>query len=369
MNNRERTHAVLNYEKYDRMPAVHFGFWKETHEKWFEEGFISEEEFNMREPERERHIAEKLGFDFGWGGTFGTHSGLLPAFEEKVIEELPGGSRKIRNSSGVIVLQHPDANSIPAEFDHLLKDRKSWEENFLPRLQFEEKRIDYELMSRKKTESEKAENPVIMGVGSMIGVIRNWLGVEGLSYLWADDPELFDEIINTCAELSYKCVEKALSCGVKIDFANLWEDICFKNGPLVAPSVFKEKCGPHYKKLTTLLNRHGIKFISVDCDGCIDSLISTWLENGVNTMFPIEVGTWNASIKPWREKYGSEIRGVGGMNKCVFAYDRKAVDLEIERLKALVALGGYIPCPDHRIAPDAKWDNVCYYCESIRKTF
>ena len=32
-------------------------------------------------------------------------------------------------------------------------------------------------------------------------------------------------------------------------------------------------------------------------------------------------------------------------------------------------LGGYIPCPDHRIAPDAKWENVQYYCEKFRKVF
>jgi uroporphyrinogen decarboxylase len=86
-------------------------------------------------------------------------------------------------------------------------------------------------------------------------------------------------------------------------------------------------------------------------------------------MFPIEVGTWNASIKPWREKYGEGLRGVGGMDKRVFTYNYAAIDAEIERLKPLVELGGYIPCPDHRIAPDAKWENVQYYCEKMRKTF
>jgi len=90
------------------------------------------------------------------------------------------------------------------------------------------------------------------------------------------------------------------------------------------------------------------------------------LNNGVNTMFPIEVGTWDASIASWREKYGKELRGVGGMNKNVFSKDFAAVDAEIERLKPLIALGGYIPCPDHRIAPDAKWENVRYYCEKLR---
>ena len=83
-------------------------------------------------------------------------------------------------------------------------------------------------------------------------------------------------------------------------------------------------------------------------------------------MFPIEVGTWEASIEPWRRQYGEYVRGVGGMDKRVFAEDYAAIDREIERLKRLIDLGGYIPCPDHRIAPDAKWDNVKYYCDKMQ---
>jgi uroporphyrinogen decarboxylase len=133
--------------------------------------------------------------------------------------------------------------------------------------------------------------------------------------------------------------------------------------------VFGEKVGPHYKRITDLLGDYGIDIVSVDSDGKIDKLVPVWLENGVNTMFPIEVGVWNASIQPWREEYGRELRGVGGMNKNVFAQDYAAIDAEIERLKPLVDLGGYIPCPDHRIAPDAKWENVQYYCDKMRQTF
>jgi uroporphyrinogen decarboxylase len=49
--------------------------------------------------------------------------------------------------------------------------------------------------------------------------------------------------------------------------------------------------------------------------------------------------------------------------------DFKAVDEEVKRLEKLVELGGYIPCPDHRIPPDAKWDNLLYYCDRMRSTF
>ena len=135
------------------------------------------------------------------------------------------------------------------------------------------------------------------------------------------------------------------------------------------PSVFRELVGPWYKRITSLLKAHGVDIVSVDCDGKIDELVPVWLENGVNTMFPIEVGTWRASFDNWRRIYGRDLRGVGGMDKRVFAQDYTAVDREIERLKPIVDMGGYIPCPDHRIPPDAKWENVQYYCERFRKTF
>jgi len=109
--------------------------------------------------------------------------------------------------------------------------------------------------------------------------------------------------------------------------------------------------------------------VSLDCDGKIDALLPVWFENGVNTMFPIEVGTWGASIAPWRAQFGPGLLGVGGVDKKVFARDRAAIDAEVERQKPLVELGGYIPCIDHRIAPDAEWDLVRYYCGRMRETF
>ena len=370
MNNRERVHAIMNYEDYDRMPVVHFGMWDETLEKWVGEGHISSEEAEgYRGGNPPPEAMKRLGFDFGWGGGFGANTSLNPCFEVEVVEELPDGSKKIRDASGVIILQTPDTTSIPAEFDHLLKDRASWEEYFLPRLQFSEDRINFERLKELKQEQDTRQEPLGLTCGSVIGIIRNWLGVTGVSYLWADDPELYDEIIDTSANLACKCLETILQTGIKFDYGNFWEDICFKNGPLVIPSVFDEKCGPHYKRITGLLKKHGINIVSLDCDGMIDALIPTWLNNGVNTMFPIEVGTWNANIAPWREQYGKDLRGVGGMNKNVFAKDFAAVDAEIERLKPLVELGGFIPCPDHRIPPGAKWDNVRYYCDRMREPF
>ena len=370
MTNRERALAVLNFAPYDRLPVVHFGFWEETLEKWQAEGHLSPEEATgwTDGNQIDRAISARLGFDFNWYSCYIPNTGLEPAFVERVVEERPDGTRLVVNVDGVIVLQKDGVRSIPAEIDHLLKDRASWEEHYLPRLRDSAARIDVTALEALRDATDR-DVPIGLHCGSLFGKVRDWCGIVGLSYMLADDEDLVDEIIGTVGDLCFRVAQQVLETGVTFDFGHFWEDICFKSGPLVNPAFFDRKVGPHYVRIVRLLNDHGINIVSVDCDGKIDRLLPTWLQSGVNTMFPIEVGTWNASIKPWRELYGRDLRGVGGMDKRVFARDRAAIDAEIERLRPLVALGGYIPCPDHRIAPDAEWDNVRYYCDRMRTVF
>lgn len=385
MTNRERMKRVLHYQSYDRMPIVHFGFWHETLAKWAQEGHITADQAKKWSDGNttDVEISKLLGFDSNWSSTFGGNCHLSHGFEHKVIREFPDGSRHELNGDGVIELVVPGTVSIRSEIEHTLKDRASWEEHYKPRLQWSEDRVTNAWVRvsddkyLKWSEGgmdwlKKDDRDFFMAIwaGSYYGNFRNVIGVENSAYLLMDDEPLFDEIINAYGDLCYRNVEYILSrVGAVFDFAMMWEDICFKTGPLIAPDVFRAKVGPHYKRVTDLLLKYNVDIVSLDCDGCIDALVPIWLENGVNTMFPIEVGTWNASIEPWRKQYGKSLRGVGGMNKVVFGYDRAAIDAEVERLRKLVDLGGYIPCPDHRIAPDGKWDLVRYYCDRMHKIF
>ncbi len=383
MNHRQRAMAALNYQPYDRLPIVHFGYWDETLAKWAHQGHLTRQQADdWRDGNYiDLEIGRKLDFDFNWYSVFGCDANLRPRLKTRRIESFPDGSYTISDSNGAIVLKKRGVTSIPKEIDHLFKGRKEWEDIYKPRLQWRRDRltrasaqlvtgsVPFAKGGREALLASDREFPLGLWCGSLFGYIRNWLGMVGLSYLTADDEPLLDEMIETLGSLAYRGVQEVLATGISFDFGHFWEDICFKSGPLVNPRLFAAKVGPQYRRITKLLNEHGIRVVSLDCDGKIDALVPTWFENGVNTMFPIEVGTWEASIEPWREQYGKELRGVGGMNKVVFAFDYAAVDKEIERLKRLVDLGGYIPCPDHRLAPDAKWENVQYYCERMRKVF
>ena len=116
-----------------------------------------------------------------------------------------------------------------------------------------------------------------------------------------------------------------------------------------------------------MCHQYGIDIISLDCDGVTEKLLPTWFENGVNTMFPIEIGVWGDQFEAARNKFGKGMLGVGGMDKTAFRKDKAAVDEEIKRMQRLAGLGGFIPCPDHRIMPGSKFELVQYYAEEIKK--
>lgn len=173
----------------------------------------------------------------------------------------------------------------------------------------------------------------------------------------------YADIVDTYAKMQYKCLET----GAKFDFAHYCEDICFKNGPLISPDVFQALCAKQYKKRNELCRCYGIDIISLDCDGVTEQLLNIRYENGVNTIFPIEVGVWGYRFAPARERYGKGMLDVGGMDKVAFRKDKAAVDAELERMRGLASMGGFIPCPDHRIMPGSKFELVQYYAEEIKK--
>ena len=369
MTNRERALNILHFKPVDRLPAVHFGYWPELLKEWAEQGKIPAElaEGNYDGSEKDRELERLIGWDFNWQHMAGPANHLMPPFECKVVETLPDGTVRVQNGDGNIERVKPGITSIPSEDDYLLKDRETFETQYRHRMEFKPERVNLDWF-RKLNDERPYDRPLGLHLGSVMGNIRNICTVVGMSYLMYDeDEDLFADIVDTYAEMQYRCAKAILETGAKFDFAHYWEDICFKNGPLIAPELFDELCAKHYKKRNELCHQYGIDIISLDCDGVVEKLLPTWVGNGVNTMFPIEVGVWGDQFEPARKQFGNEVLGVGGMDKTALRRDKAAVDAEIERMKRLTALGGFIPCPDHRLMPGTKFELVQYYAEEIKK--
>jgi hypothetical protein len=341
----------MHNDAFDRMPVYHWTGWPETMKRWHNEGFP-------------RGMPEHQFFDAASpiGYALPINLGLYPLFEEKTLEETEN-CRIFQQDDGVIAQHYKDQSALPRYIDFILKDSSTWPE-YERRLQPNPARIPADM--DKHIEAAKASGlPISIHTASMVGFLRNWMGVENFSMACLETPEFVAEVCDTIANLVCWGLEQVLP-KVKIDMGMGWEDICFKNGPLLSPSTFECTAVPGYAKVSATLREYGCDLYVVDSDGKIDDLVPLWLEGGVNVMFPVEIGTWNADPMALRKQHGAELRFIGGINKLVLERDRKAIDDEIERRKPIMAEGGFIPMPDHLITPDTPLDNYRYYLDRIR---
>jgi len=363
MNDRERFLATMRYGPRDRCVIWDFGFWDETLRRWHAEGLPDEVDTNPK-------AARFFGMDEEVGA--GVHMGLLPEFKWAVVQE-DENYRWQRRGDGVVEKWHKHSTTIPEPTEFLLKGRDSWPEYRKCLDPSDPRRVPANFAHEMAKHRDVTRTyPLEVGAGSLYGTLRNWLGVENLSILLYDDRALVQEMVETLAECVIRPLAKGLAIakeqGVTFDYAGMWEDICFNRGPLIAPKMFREMCGPHYRRITDLLHKYGCQYVQIDCDGRIDDLIPVWLDNGVNVMFPVEIGDW-ADPVALRKRFGKGMLIRGAFDKHVLAKGKGAIRAEIKRLTPLVDEGGFIPHCDHRVPADVPMANYVFYVEEAKRVW
>lgn len=342
----------MHYGEFDRMPVIHWAGWSETRERWISEGMAD------RVDEHEYFNASPM-----WVGV-GVNLDLFPAFEDETLEETDE-YRIFRDHTGVVQKDWKHRSCIPHYIDFTLKEAKDWDE-YKKRLQPDPGRVPSDL-DKTIASAEESDLPICISTASMMGCIRNWMGVENMSYLMYDAQDVYADMVDTLAELTCWGIDRVVPrMKVKPDMGFGWEDICGKSGPLVSPEIFTKCVAPGYLKIRNKLDEYGIKLLGIDSDGDITALAGHWLDAGVNVQFPIEIGTWQADPMVFRKKYGKELRVIGGLDKLQLEKGPAAIDAEIERRIPLMKDGGFVVMPDHLITPGVSLADYKYYLEKIR---
>ena len=359
MTERERWHNVFHYLPIDHVPDREFGYWDDTLTRWRAEG--------LPDWVTDNGEADRF-FGFERAGGVPGNMGLIPGFEGKVLEE-DESHRIVVDGNGVKSEIFKDGHSsIPHYLEFPVRNRASWED-FKRRLDpaTPGRFPDEETWQRVKADLKQADYPVGVSLGSLYGWPRNWMGFEGAAIMMHDDPELMHEIMEHITQLIISLVERPAR-ELKLDFGSIWEDMAFRNGPMISPRMFDEFMVPRYQRITNLLREHGCDVFFVDCDGNINELVALWLKGGVNCMFPVEVAAGSDPIEI-REKHGKECLLMGGVNKRALAQGREAIRAEVQRLLPLVQVGGFIPHVDHRVPPDVSYQDYLYYLDYKRDLY
>lgn len=357
LTDRERFNNQMHYDSVDRCFNMEFGYWAENFQTWrlFRENNIT----NNSEAD--------VFFQFDRIETIGGNIWMAPPFAEEVIDQTDK-NLIMRNADGLLAEVPKDRHdTIPHYIQASVVTPQDWQQVKAERFAVDAPERQVDIAGLKTIHGPDRDYPLGVHCGSMIGKIRDMLTFEGLAYACYDYPEMVEDMVETCCVLVENFLDQVLP-HFTFDFASGWEDICFKSGPIVSPTFFKEVVVPRYKRIAAKIHAAGIDLWWTDCDGDIRPLLPLFLEGGINCMFPWEV---NGSGHPqdMLDQYGRELRIMGGVDKMALSQDRQAIDRYVTSLVPCVQRGGFIPFVDHRCPPNVKEEDYLYYLDLKQHLF
>jgi uroporphyrinogen decarboxylase len=347
MTGKERVETVLSWEKPDRIPVFEH-LWSETVQDWRQQGL----------PE-EADPATFFEYDFQNLGWF-DQTLQLP------VEQIDDDGTYIteRNANGVLLRRHKtESGHTPHWLEHLINDRSDWEKH-RHRLEFNEKRIDPNLVGLSQ-ELRKTGRYLCLAGCEPYESFWPVFGQVGIFQLMLDDPDLIAEVFSMSADLVIRIIDHYAGQGVEFDGVWFYGDMGYRNGTLFSPECYDRMLAEPHKRLCDHVHGLGKKVILHSC-GRIKGFIPRFIEAGFDVIQPLEAKC-EQDVRDLRAKHGKSIVLFGNMDVRKLSGTRRDVEEEVlTKLEAVAHEGGYLFHSDHSIPPTVSFENYQYALKLVR---
>jgi uroporphyrinogen decarboxylase len=211
-----------------------------------------------------------------------------------------------------------------------------------------------------RAELEGSGQALVLAVNGPFWQMREWVGMEGLCLLMADQPDFVEMMADFWLRFTCGVVEETLR-HLRVDAIQLSEDMAYKAHSMISPAMVRRFLLPCYHAWHALSASYGCPIIDMDSDGEVSQLIPLWIEAGINVSDPMEVAAGN-DIAAQRRLWGRQMAFRGGLDKRALATGGAVMRAELERvIPPLLEQGGYLPGCDHGVPPDISWPAYISY--------
>lgn len=191
--------------------------------------------------------------------------------------------------------------------------------------------------------------------------VYDWRRFTDVISLLTDDPEFVREAMGIQGELISKFLDTVLQ-EMDVDAVLFSEPIGGNSGPLISPKMYEEFVLKSYRPIIEITKKHGIETIILRTYANIRVLIPCILKNGFNCLWACETNSSDMDYTELRNKFGSNLRLIGGIDLDTLRDDKHVIRREMEsKVLPLITSGGYIPIADGRVRKNIPFENYAYY--------
>lgn len=181
---------------------------------------------------------------------------------------------------------------------------------------------------------------LVAALGKVFTCVSWLMGLEGLSFALADDPELVARLFRRVGEFQLRVLQNLL----RLDHIGaVWhaDDIAFKTQLLVHPRLLREHVFPWYREMVRMAHARDVLCV-YHSDGALQEVLPDILACGFDGLNPIEPGAMD--IHAVKRELGRKIAIIGNID-LVYTLPRGTPDevrAEVrERIRDLAPGGGY----------------------------
>lgn len=323
MNTRERFHAVMQFQPFDRLPLLEWaGWWGQTITRWRGEGLPADA--------TDRYAICR-------------HFGLDVYMQDWIQVMGPDCPRPASHGAGILTSLE--------EYEQLR-----------PTL-YPENPVDLDGWRQRAIEQERGDVVLWFTVDGFFWFARKLLGIERHLYAFYDQPELLHRINADLADWILGVIEQICSVCTP-DFMTFAEDMSYNHGPMLSKDLFDTFMRPYYDRIIPALRRHGVMPI-IDSDGDIAVPAHWFATAGLDGILPLERQA-GVDIAALRRDHPT-MRFIGQFDKMTMNRGEAAMRAEFERLLPTAAGGGFLISCDHQTPPGVSYEEYQLYLALFRE--
>jgi hypothetical protein len=322
MTPRERFHAVMNFQPFDRLPVVEWApWWDETIRRWRGEGLPAE----LEGYEINRHFGLEI-YRQCWFRSAG-----------------PKCPRPERHGAPII---------------STVDDYERIREHLYPA-----DAVDGQWWKDAAARQASGDEVLWITLDGFFWFPRTLLGIEGHLFALYDKPELISRINADLADYHAGLIDQACAFATP-DFMTFAEDMSYNHGPMLSRSQFDEFMKPYYARVVPLLKSQGILAI-IDSDGDVSTAANWFEEAGLDGILPLERRS-GVDVGAVRRAH-RRMRLLGAFDKMTMSMGESAMRREFERLLPVAAEGGFVIGCDHQTPPGVSYEDYLLYLGLCRE--
>ena len=338
--------------KTDRIPLADLAYWAETISRWEGEGLSP-----GTDP---REL-------FGLDRIFVYYPDSSPRLEEKVVED-DEETVVVRDNYGRTVKRWRHSTATPVNLRYGIDDIAETDAYMSRYDSLNNQRADEKQVEEYKLCAKRGDFTAISPLEPAWFIIEHLLGFEQGLMAFIEYPHEVAAIMRRLMDYSLAHIEWLIQTkGIEFDALWFFSDLCFKNGMLLSPGIYRELVMPIHKEYKRFCDEHGM-FLMLHCDGDVRNFIPLIIESGFDVIQPLEARAGN-DVRELKELYGESITFFGNIDADIIANGTKDEIREevASKVNAAKQGGGYMYHIDHSVPPTVSFENYRLLMSTLKE--